>query len=162
GTFRPGAPWSLSTSELEQMPGFSRDIEKSRAEAKRLLQEAGHANLKLRLVNRNIDQPFIPAGIFVVDQWKRIGVEAQHAPLETKLWIATRKSGACAPGVHTIPDSADAPPPQLILLLSKYMWGVPYSRHTDTKIDDMFTRQSQIVDSVERIKLVNEMERYVL
>jgi len=162
GTFRPGAPWSLSTSELEQMPGFSRDIEKSRAEAKRLLQEAGHANLKLRLVNRNIDQPFIPAGIFVVDQWKRIGVEAQHAPLETKLWIAARENGDFDAAVQTISDFADDPSSQFNLLLSKYMSGVAYSRHTDTKIDDMFTRQSQIVDSVERMKLVNEMERYVL
>src|SRR5262249_11203508 len=42
GPFRPGAEWSLPAQELEQMPGFWRDIEKSRAEARRLLQEAGH------------------------------------------------------------------------------------------------------------------------
>jgi len=70
GIFRPGASWSLPLQELEQIPGFWRDIEKSRAEAKRLLLEAGHPNLKLKLVNRNVDQPFVTAGIFLVDQWQ--------------------------------------------------------------------------------------------
>jgi len=162
GTFRPGAPWSLLTSELEQMPGFSREIEKSRAEAKRLLHEAGHPNLKLKLVNRNIDQPYIPVGIFVVDQWKRIGVETEHAPLETKLWIRARENGDFDAAVQNISDFADDPTAQFNLLLSKHTSGVGYSRHTDTKIDDMFRHQSQIVDPVERLKAVNEIERYVL
>jgi peptide/nickel transport system substrate-binding protein len=41
GTFRPGASRSLPMSELEHLPGFGRDIERARAEARRLLQEAG-------------------------------------------------------------------------------------------------------------------------
>ena len=60
GAFRPGASWSLPTAELEKLPGFWRDINKSREEAKRLLKEAGHPNLKVKLVNRTIDQPFTP------------------------------------------------------------------------------------------------------
>ena len=40
-------------------------------------KEAGHPNLKLKLVNRTIDQPFIPAGIYAVDQWRRIGVDGR-------------------------------------------------------------------------------------
>ena len=35
-------------------------------------------------------------------------------------------------------------------------------RHTDTKLDEMFTRQSQVVDPVARLALVNQMERYAL
>jgi peptide/nickel transport system substrate-binding protein len=59
GVFRPGAPWGLPAAELEKLPGFDRDIEKSRAEARRLLKEAGVTNLKLKFINRTIDQPFI-------------------------------------------------------------------------------------------------------
>ncbi|MEZ5849175.1 MAG: ABC transporter substrate-binding protein [Hyphomicrobiaceae bacterium] len=54
GTFRPGAPWSLPMPELEKVPGYWRDIEKSRAEARRLLKEAGGPNLKLRFLNRQV------------------------------------------------------------------------------------------------------------
>ncbi len=162
GTFRPGAQWSLPTAELEQMPGFWRDIEKSRAEARRLLQEAGHPNLKLRLVNRTIDQPFIPAGIYAVDQWKRIGVIAEHAPLETKLWFAAMEGGEFDAVVQNISDFADDPTAQFNTLLSKHISAIGYSRHGDTKLDDLFTRQSQIVDRAERLKVVNEFERYAL
>ena len=162
GAFRPGAEWSLPKSELEQMPGFWPDIEKSRAEARRLLQEAGHPNLKLRLVNRTIDQPFIPAGIYAVDQWKKIGVAAEHAPLETKLWFAAMEGGEFDAVVQNISDFADDPTAQFNTLLSKHISAIAYSRHGDTKLDDLFTRQSQIVDRAERLKLVNEFERYAL
>ena len=41
---RPGTEWAMSPAELEKFPGFWRDAEKSRAEAKRLLAEAGYPN----------------------------------------------------------------------------------------------------------------------
>ncbi len=162
GIFRPGASWSLPVSELEKIPGFWRDIEKSRAEAKRLLQEAGHPNLKLKLVNRQVDQPFVPAGIFVIDQWRRIGVEAEHSLLETKLLFAARENGDFDAVVMNIADFVDDPTAQFNLLLSKHTSGAAYSRHTDTKLDDLFKIQSQIIDPVERLKAVNELERYAL
>ena len=162
GTFRPGAEWSLPKEELEKMPGFWPDIEKSRAEAKRLLAEAGHPNLKVKLVNRTIDQPFIPAGIYAVDQWRRIGVTAEHAPLETKLWFAAMEAGDFDVVVQNISDFADDPTAQFNTLLSKHVSGIAYSRHGDTKLDELFTRQSQIVDKAERMKVVNAFERHAL
>ncbi len=162
GVFRPGAPWELPTAELEKMPGFGRDIEKSRTEARRLLKEAGVTNLKLKFINRTIDQPFIPAGIYAVDQWRRIGVEAEHVPVETKLWYAAMEGGEFDVVVQNISDFADDPTAQFNTLLSKHTSGIAYSRHGDTKLDEMFNRQSQIVDRAERLKLVNEMERYAL
>jgi peptide/nickel transport system substrate-binding protein len=162
GTFRPGAEWSLPPEELEKMPGFYRDIEKSRAEARQLLKEAGHPNLKLKFVNRTIDQPFIPAGIYAVDQWRRIGVEAEHAPVETKLWYAAMEGGDFDAVVQNISDFADDPTAQFNTLLSKHVSGIAYSRHTDTKLDELFKRQSQIVDPVERRKVVHEFERHAL
>jgi peptide/nickel transport system substrate-binding protein len=162
GAFRPGAPWSLPPEELEKMPGFSRDIEKSREEARQLLKEAGHPNLKLKFVNRTIDQPFIPAGIYAVDQWKRIGVEATHAPVETKLWYTAMEGGDFDVVVQNISDFADDPTAQFNTLLSKHVSGIAYSRHTDTKLDELFKRQSQIVDPAARLQAVHEFERHAL
>ena len=64
--------------------------------------------------------------------------------------------------VQNISDFADDPTAQFNTLLSKHTSGIAYSRHTDTTLDDMFNRQSQIVDPTERLKLVNDMERYAL
>ncbi len=162
GAFRPGASWSLPTSELEKIPGFWRDINKSREEAKRLLQEAGHPNLKVKLVNRTIDQPFTPAGIYAVDQWKRIGVETEHSQVETKLWYDAMNNGTFDVVVQNISDFADDPTAQFNTLLSTKVSGIAYSRHTDTKLDDMFALQSKTVDPAERMKIVNDFERYAL
>lgn len=162
GAFRPGASWSLPVSELEKMPGFWRDINKSREEAKRLLKEAGHPNLKVKLVNRTIDQPFTPAGIFAVDQWRRIGVETEHSQVETKLWYDAMHGGQFDVVVQNISDFADDPTAQFNTLLSKKVSTIAYSRHEDTKLDDLFAQQSRTVDPAERMRLVNEFERYAL
>ncbi len=54
----PGSPLAPSKAELEEIAGFWPDIEKSRAEARRLLKEAGAEGLSFQLLNRNVDQPY--------------------------------------------------------------------------------------------------------
>src|SRR5262249_51186323 len=59
GLMRPGTEWAMSQAELEKFPGFGRDAEKNRAEAKKLLAEAGYPNgFKVVLKNRNIKLPY--------------------------------------------------------------------------------------------------------
>jgi len=72
----PGSPLAATKDELQHMIGFSPDIEKSRAEARRLLKEAGQENLAFELLNRNVDQPYKIVGTWLVDEWSKIGVKA--------------------------------------------------------------------------------------
>jgi len=51
---RPGAALAAREEDLVKMPGFSKDIAAARAEAKRLLAEAGVPNLRVHLINRTI------------------------------------------------------------------------------------------------------------
>lgn len=162
GVFRPGAPWALPNSELEAIPGFWRDINKSREEAKRLLKEAGVTKLKIKLLNRTIDQPFTPAGIYAIDQWRRIGVETEHVQVETKLWFDGMANGTFDAAVQNISDFADDPNAQFNTLLSKNVSSIAYSRHTDKKLDELYDLQSRTIDPVARKKIVNELERYTL
>jgi peptide/nickel transport system substrate-binding protein len=162
GVFRPGAPWSLPKAELEKLPGFWPDIEKSRAEARRLLKEAGVESLKLRLLNRTVAQPFTPAGIFAIDQWKRIGVETEHVQVETKLWLDGLAAGNFDVAIQNISDFADDPTAQFNTLLSRHASSIAYSRHGDRRVDEMYEKQARILDETERYRFVNDMERYVL
>src|SRR2546427_6296273 len=74
---RPATEFAMSESELQKLPGFGRDMEKNRAEAKRLLAEAGYPNgFKVVLKNRNVRVPYIDFGVFVIQEWRKIGVEA--------------------------------------------------------------------------------------
>ncbi len=55
GIVFPGSPLAATKEELQQIAGYWPDIEKSRAEAKRLLKEAGAEGLTFELLNRNVD-----------------------------------------------------------------------------------------------------------
>src|SRR5262249_8308582 len=57
GMLRPGYALARSEQELTQLPGFARDIAASRAEARRLLAEAGLPNPSFPPTNRPIYPP---------------------------------------------------------------------------------------------------------
>src|SRR6516162_6410621 len=54
GVVFPGSPLAATRAELETLAGYWPDIEKSRAEARRLLKEAGAEGLAFELLNRNV------------------------------------------------------------------------------------------------------------
>src|SRR5436853_5636812 len=75
GIVFPGSPLAAAKEELQQIAGFWPDIEKSRAEAKRLLKEAGAEGLSFELLNRSVDQPYKYVGTWLVDEWMNSGVD---------------------------------------------------------------------------------------
>ncbi|HEV2186807.1 MAG TPA: ABC transporter substrate-binding protein [Stellaceae bacterium] len=93
GIVFPGSPLAANKDELSSMAGFWPDIEKSRAEAKRLLHEAGADNLSFELLNRDVDQPYKFIGIWLVDQWSKIGVKVTQKVVPTGPWFAAMRSG---------------------------------------------------------------------
>ncbi|MGE5514144.1 MAG: ABC transporter substrate-binding protein [Bacteroidota bacterium] len=162
GLLRPGYEMALPESELVKVPGFGKDINKSREEAKRLLKEAGVSNLKIKLVNRAIGEPYTAGAIYVMDQWRRIGVETEHSQIETKLFFDAMKEGNFDVLVEFISDFADDPTAQFDKVLTKKMSSQAASGHSDYKVDELFEKQARAVDPVERKAISNELERYAL
>jgi peptide/nickel transport system substrate-binding protein len=162
GLMRPGTDWALPPAELEKLPGFWRDADKSRAEARRLLAEAGYARgLKVVLKNRNVKLPYQDLAVYVIQEWRKIGVEAENRPLETAAWFSDgRDTGSfeliIAPTVEFVDD-----PDQF---LNRYTTKAPqnWGRYSDPAIDDLFSRQARTLDPAERRKLVFELQRRVL
>jgi len=159
---RPGSEWALPQAELEKLPGFGKDIEKSRLEARRLLAEAGYPNgLKLVLKNRNIRLPYQDFAVFVIQEWRKIGVEAEHRPVETAAWFADGQNTANYEAIVSAPvrfmDDPD-------VFMNRYTTGDTenWGRVSDPRLDDLFARQTRELDPAERKKLVNEMDRIVL
>src|SRR5207245_5112814 len=76
---RPGTEWAIPQAELEKLPGFGRDAEKNRAEARRLLTEAGYPNgFKVVLKNRNVKLPYQDWAVYVIQERKKIRIEADR------------------------------------------------------------------------------------
>jgi len=75
GVMVPGSPFATAPAELEKLAGYSRDIEHSRAEAKRLLKEVGvPTGFSFTIRNTNIPMPGEPLVIWLIDQWRQVGL----------------------------------------------------------------------------------------
>ena len=161
GLMRPGTEWAMPEAELQKFPGFGRDMEKNRAEARRLLAEAGYPNgFKVVLKNRNVKVPYQDFAVFVIQEWRKIGVEAEHRPLETAAWFADgRDTGSFELIVNGMFHYIDDPD----LFLQRYTTGDPnnWGRFSDPRIDDLYARQARALDPAERKRLVHEIEKLV-
>ncbi|HEV8438330.1 MAG TPA: ABC transporter substrate-binding protein [Methylomirabilota bacterium] len=159
---RPGTEWAIPQAELEKFPGFWRDADKSRAEARRLLAEAGYPNgFKVVLKNRNIKLPYQDWAVYVIQEWRKIGIEAEHRPLETATWYADgRDQGNFELMVYPAGAFIDDPDQ----LLYQYTTGSPqnWGRFSNPGIDDLYSRQARTLDPAERRKLVIELQKIVL
>jgi peptide/nickel transport system substrate-binding protein len=162
GLTRPGTEWAMPPAELEKLPGFGRDAEKNRAEARQLLAEAGYPNgFKVVLKNRNIKLPYQDFAVYVIQEWRKIGIEAEHRPLETASWYADgRDQGNFE--LMVFPTGAFVDDPDQ--LLAPYLTGSPqnWARFSNPGIDDLYSRQARTLDPVERRKLVIDLQKIVL
>ncbi len=162
GLMRPGSDWAIAPAELAKYPGFWRDGEKSRTEAKKLLTEAGYPNgLKLQLKNRNVRLPYQDFAVYLIQEWRKVGIEVENRPLETAAWYSDcRDNGTfqlcIQPGVEFMDDPDN--------FLRRYVPGDPqnWGRFADPRIEDLFARQARSLDEAERKKLINEIDKLVL
>src|SRR5207249_4872099 len=89
GLMRPGTMWAMSDAETQKFTGCGKEMEKNRADAKRILAEDGdHNGLKVDQKNRKDRVTYIDFGTFVIHVCRKIGVEVEHRPLESASWFA--------------------------------------------------------------------------
>jgi peptide/nickel transport system substrate-binding protein len=153
----PGTPWATPTDELVKLAGYGRDINAARAEARRLLKEAGAENLTFTLTNRAVPQPYEPVGIWLIDQWRQVGVTVKQVVLETAQWLQNQKNGDFEVSTNAPCNSIVEPDMDLHWFLTTSP--VNFSRHKDTVMDDLYTRQSRAQDPEERKKLLRAFEK---
>jgi peptide/nickel transport system substrate-binding protein len=162
GVMRPGFAMATPESELTQLPGFSRDIAASRAEARRLLAEAGVSHLTIALVNRNVPIPYGPGADYVTAAWREIGVTVEEKRLNTKDWEAALRSGAFDAAFDFAGDYFDDPTLQLAKYISRDLSPVNYSGATDRMLDSLFVGQAVTADPRQRARIVRAFEQRAL
>jgi peptide/nickel transport system substrate-binding protein len=97
----------------------------------------------------------------VIQEWRKIGIEADHRPLETATWYADgRDQGNFELIVYPAGAYIDDPDQ----LLYQYITGSPsnWARFSNPAIDDLYSRQSRTLDPAERRRLVIELQKIVL
>jgi len=163
GVMRPQGPFATPEQELVGLAGYGRDIAASRAEAKRLLAEAGVSEgFEFNLLNRNIQMPYEYVAIYLIDQWRQIGLKVNHVVKETGPYLADERAGNFDAAVDFNCDFYDDPDAQLVKFLSANKSPLNYGGYSDGVLDRLFTEQSRSPDQARRLALVRQFEKRLL
>jgi peptide/nickel transport system substrate-binding protein len=160
GLLRPTYELATPKEDLMKLPGFATDMSAQRAEARKLLAEAGVPNLRFKLLNRTVQIPYGPLGVFLIDQWRQIGVSVEQTTAETGPYLAGLTSGEYEVAI----DFNNPPVDEPTLALTKFLPGAGnnYAHNTDPLLVDLFERQKRTLDVAERKRLLAEFEQRVI
>jgi peptide/nickel transport system substrate-binding protein len=118
--------------------------------------------LKLRLVNRNIADPYTSAGVFLVDQWRQIGVTTEHVQVDVKTLVTAMRSGEFDAIIDFQGEGVDDPSMNLARSVSADISSYNPSGFIDRKLDDLYSRIDSEFDTATRLQLVRDFEKHLL
>jgi peptide/nickel transport system substrate-binding protein len=157
----PGTPYATPPAELEKLAGYGRDIQKNRAEAKRLLKEAGVPDgFSFTFKNRGTQMPYEPVAIWLIDQWRQIGLNVKQEVIEASAYHPMLKRGDFDVAMDFACGFIVEPDLDLYRFVSNS--DANYGKHKDKVIDDLYLRQARTGDPEERKKILRQLERRLI
>src|SRR5829696_1162677 len=156
----PAGVWGLPAEVLNALPGYGKDAEKNRAEARAIMEKLGYGpekTLAIKIATRNIAQYRDPA-VILIDQLKHVHIAAELDAVETANWFPKVARKDYQVGLNLTGASVDDPDQQFY---ENYACGSQrnYSAYCNKEIDQLVDRQSAEKDQAARKKLVWEIDR---
>ncbi|MGI9335628.1 MAG: ABC transporter substrate-binding protein [Gammaproteobacteria bacterium] len=157
GVVFPNHPLAATREELENIAGYWPDLEKSRAEARRLLEEAGHSGLSFEFNNRGVDQPYKVVGTWLIDQWAKVGMKVRQRVQPTGPFYDTlRKQYDFDVSIDFNCQSVINP----LADISKFLGsaGNNYGQFEDPVLEEIYEKLIRSGDEAEQRELVRKYE----
>ena len=156
---QPYGVWGLSPAQLENLPGFGKDVEKSRAEARKLMEEAGYGPNKKLKVTYFVRQGSIPVqgATLVADQLRTIHIDGDVDAKDYTLFTGLLAKGAYTLAFHATGNALDDPD---IIYYENFMCGSPrnYTKYCNKDIVAKIHEQSAMTDPKKRKELVQQID----
>jgi peptide/nickel transport system substrate-binding protein len=162
GVVFPGVPLAATKAELETLAGYWPDIEKSRAEARRLLKEAGAEGLSFELLNRNIDQPYKFVGTWLIDEWSKVGLKVTQRVVPTGPWYEAMRGGTFDVVVEASCNSMVNPLLDVQKYLPHSVFTENYGNYDDQTEIDIYQKMLHETDFAKQRSLMRDFEKRVL
>jgi len=162
GIVFPTSPLAATKEELQQLAGFWPDIEKSRAEARRLLKEAGAEGLSFELLNRNVDQPYKYVGTWLVDEWSKIGLKPTMRMMPTGPWTDAMRRGEFQVVLQANCRSVPNPLLDVQPYLPASVFTANYGGYEDKPLVELYDRMLRETDFPKQRALMREFEKHVI
>jgi peptide/nickel transport system substrate-binding protein len=156
----PEGVWGMPPEMLAALPGYSTDIEKSRAEARKIMEGLGYSEskvLKVKVATRNISVYRDPA-VILIDQLKKVYIDGELEVVDTSIWHAKVTRGDYSVGLNLTGVSVDDPD---VNLYENYSCNSErnLTQYCNKDVDALIDKQSQETDFDKRKKIVWEIER---
>ena len=159
----PGTPWATPPAELEKLAGYGRDVAASRAEARRLLREAGVPDgFAFTFKNRGLPQPYEPVGIWLIDQWRQIGLTVRQEVVEASAMVSVLRKGDFDVASDAQCNFVVEPDMDISKFQSVGVSDNNYGRYRDPVLDDLYIKQARAVDPEERRRHLRAFEKRLL
>ncbi len=164
GVVFPKHPLAATKEELTKIAGYWPDINKSRAEAKRLLKEAGYPNgFEFTLHNRGVDQPYKVVGTWVIDQWRKIGLKVKQWVQPSGPFYATlRKKKNFDVSIDFNCQSVINPLVDVSKFISDDKAGNQYAQYQDRQLDKWFEQMNKEPDVKKQRAIMRKYEKRAL
>ena len=146
---------------MQQLAGYSTDIKASRAEAMRLLKEAGAEGLEFTLLNRAVDQPYKVVGTWLIDQWRQVGLKVkQDAKPTGPFFDSLRKSKDFDVSMDFNCQSVVNP----LVDVSKFLGsaGNNYGQYKDPLMEDLYDKMNREGDPKKVRQYMRQYEKQAL
>ena len=159
----PNGVWGMPKEMLLTEPGHSPDMEKSRAEARKLMEKAGFGpdkRLTIKISTRNIAIYRDPA-VILIDQLKQIYIDADLEPIDTTVWYTKVQRKDYQLGMNLTGMGVDDPD---VNFYENYYSKSErnYTSYNNPEVDKLIEQQSAEVDHEKRKKLVWAIEKTLI
>jgi len=157
GVVFPNHPLAATKAELLKLTGYGEDVDANRAQAKKLLADAGASGLSFDFSNRGVDQPYKVVGTWLVDQWKKVGLTAKQRVQPSGPFYATlRKSSDFDVSIDFNCQSVINPIADVTKFLGSA--GNNYGNYEDAELEGIYDRLLRAESEADQRVIMREYE----
>src|SRR5215467_3062218 len=156
----PSGLWGMPPELLRTLPGYDPDVEKSRAQARTLMEKLGYGpdkHLAVTVSTRNL-APYRDPAVILIDQLKQIYIDGVLDPLDTTQWYPKLMRKDYTLGLNVTETAVDDPDPGFY---ENYVCGAMrnYTGYCNPEVDKMVDEQSAMSDVAKRKQMVWAIEK---
>jgi peptide/nickel transport system substrate-binding protein len=156
----PEGVWGMPPEALKNLPGYDPDVEKNRAEAKKIMEKLGYGpdnHLVTKISTRNIPSWRTPA-VLISSQLKEIYIDAELDVVDTTQWYPKVMRKDFTIGAVPIETGVDDPDQ---MFYENFRCGAArnYAGYCNAEFDKLVDEQSMQPDPEKRKKIVWQLER---
>ena len=156
----PEGLWGMPEDFLATVVGYGPDVEKRRAEGRKIMAGLGYSTdkpLKIKVSTRNIPS-YRDQAVILIDHLKHVWIEAELEPLDTSVWYNRMLKRDYMVGMNVQGIGIDDPD---VVFYENYVCGAErnYTNYCNPEIEKLFDQQSRMSDIEARKKLVWEIDK---